>query len=113
MISAKIRTQVLKLLAAGCLFGIAFPRVVVAEVSDDDFNKLKAMVEQLNEKVQRLEQTHEEDQQKIRELEESTDFYPKLLSGLTIYDLEACGTGVSPTSGTRGVDHGQDGHATN
>jgi hypothetical protein len=69
MISAKIPSQVLKLLAAGCLIGIAFPRVAVAEVSDDDFNKLKAMVDQLNEKVQRLEQTHEEDQQKIRALE--------------------------------------------
>jgi len=67
--SAKTRSRIFKVLAAGCLIGMGAPRGALAEVSDDDFNKLKAMVEQLNEKVQKLEQTHEEDQQKIRELE--------------------------------------------
>jgi hypothetical protein len=49
--------------------GIALPPRAAAEVSDDDFNKLKAMVEQLSQKVEGLENTHEEDQQEIRRLQ--------------------------------------------
>lgn len=49
--------------------GIALPPRATAEVSDDDFNKLKAMVEQLSQKVEGLEKTHEEDQQKIQRLQ--------------------------------------------
>lgn len=49
--------------------GIALPPRAAAEVSDEDFNKLKAAVEQLSQKVEGLEQTHEKDKEKIRELQ--------------------------------------------
>jgi hypothetical protein len=65
----KIRAKVLGVLAAGCLTGIALAPRAAAEVSDADFNNLKAMVEQLSQKVDGLEKTHEEDQRKIRQLQ--------------------------------------------
>jgi hypothetical protein len=65
----KIRAEILGVLAAGCVMGIALPPRATAEVSDEDFNKLKAAVEQLSQKVQGLEQTHEKDKQTIRDLQ--------------------------------------------
>jgi hypothetical protein len=49
--------------------GITLPPRATAEVSDDEFNKLKAVVEQLSQKVEGLQQTHEEDQQTIQRLQ--------------------------------------------
>lgn len=49
--------------------GIALPPRAVAEVSDEEFNKLKAVVEQLSQKVEGLQQTHEDDQQTIQRLQ--------------------------------------------
>ena len=46
--------------------GAALPQPVSAQVSIDDFNALKKMVEQLGDKVQKLEQTHEQDQKGAR-----------------------------------------------
>ena len=77
----KIRSRILGVLAAGCVMGIAgVPPRVAAAVSDEDFNALKNAVGQLNEKVQKLEQTHEEDQQthaqdqqKIQQLEQQLE----------------------------------------
>jgi hypothetical protein len=57
------------------LLGITQPQVASAQVSSDDFNALKKLVEELNEKVKRLEQdhdkdakTHDQDQQQIQQL---------------------------------------------
>jgi hypothetical protein len=69
MILVKIRAGIFGILAAGCVMGIALPPRAAAEVSDEDFNKLKAAVEQLSQKVEGLEQTHEKDKEKIRELQ--------------------------------------------
>src|ERR1022692_490608 len=49
-------------LTAACALAIALPLSASAQVSTDDFNALKKMVEQLGDKVQKLEQTHEQDQ---------------------------------------------------
>jgi outer membrane murein-binding lipoprotein Lpp len=65
----KIRAEILGILTAGCVMGIALPSRATAEVSDDDFNKLKTVVEQLSQKVEALEKTHEEDQQEIQRLQ--------------------------------------------
>lgn len=64
-----IRAEIIGILTAGCIIGIALPPRASAEVSDESFNQLKTMVEQLSQKVDGLEKTHEEDQQKIRGLQ--------------------------------------------
>jgi hypothetical protein len=69
MRSTKISAVIFGVLAAGCVMGIALPPRAAAEVSDDDFNKLKAAVEQLSQKVEGLEETHEKDKEKIRDLQ--------------------------------------------
>ena len=61
--------------------GIAgMPPHAAAAVSDEDFNALREAVGQLSDKVQKLEQTHEEDQQthaqdqqKIQQLEQQLE----------------------------------------
>jgi hypothetical protein len=72
----KIHTQLCGILAAGCVLGVGLtPRV--AAVTDEEFNTWKTMVQQLVEKVQKLEgvhdldqKTHEQDQQQIQRLKE-------------------------------------------
>jgi hypothetical protein len=63
-------------LAAGCAMAVALPQPAAA-VTDEEFNALKSMVQQLGEKVQKLEQghdqdqkTHEQDQQQIQQLKQ-------------------------------------------
>jgi hypothetical protein len=70
----KLPSLIFGVVAAGCLVA---PRPAPAQVSTDDFNSLKKAVEQLGDKVQKLEQTHdqdqkthEEDQKKIQSLEQ-------------------------------------------
>jgi hypothetical protein len=58
----KIPSLIHGILAAACVMGAALPQPAPAQVSADDFNALKKMVEQLGDKVQKLEQTHEQDQ---------------------------------------------------
>lgn len=69
MIFVRIRAEIAAILTVGCVIGVVLPSRAVGEVSDDDFNKLKAMVEQLSQKVEGLEKTHEEDQQEIQRLQ--------------------------------------------
>src|ERR1017187_2575747 len=72
----KIHTRFCGILAAGCALGVALtPRA--AAVTDEEFNTWKTMVQQLVEKVQKLEgvhdqdqKTHEQDQQQIQRLKE-------------------------------------------
>jgi hypothetical protein len=52
----------LGLAASACALGVAFPSGAYAAVSDEEFNALKKMVQQLSEQVQTLAQTHEQDQ---------------------------------------------------
>lgn len=58
------------LAAAGCALGVALPARVAAEVSDADFNALKDLVQQMNGKLQALEQTNQLDQQTIHQLQQ-------------------------------------------
>jgi hypothetical protein len=58
------------LVAAGCALGLMFPMPVTATVSDADFNALKDLVQQMNNKLQSLEQTNQMDQQTIQQLQQ-------------------------------------------
>ena len=58
----KFPSPIFGALAAACLLGVALPQPASAQVSADDFNALKKLVEQLGDKVQKLEQTHDQDQ---------------------------------------------------
>ncbi len=58
-----IRLNFLALVATGLVMGIGVESRVAAEVSDDDFNTLKQQVQQIGDKLQKLEQMHEQDQQ--------------------------------------------------
>jgi hypothetical protein len=58
----KISSLLFGTVAAACVMGAALPHSASAQVSADDFNALKKVVEQLGDKVQKLEQTHEQDQ---------------------------------------------------
>ena len=60
----------LGLLAVGCAMGVMLPPHVSAAVSDADFNALKDLVQQMNGKLQSLEQTNMLDQQTIRQLQQ-------------------------------------------
>src|ERR1019366_9002344 len=65
----KIHTRFCGILAAGCALGVALtPRA--AAVTDEEFNTWKTMVQQLVEKVQKLEGVHDQDQQQIQRLKE-------------------------------------------
>src|SRR5665213_299138 len=66
----KTRRLIFGLGIAGCAMGMAFPTPVTAEVSDTDFNALKQMVQQMNDKLQSLEQTNQLDQQTIQQLQQ-------------------------------------------
>jgi hypothetical protein len=61
--------SMLGLVTAGCVMGLAFPTNVTAVVSDSDFNALKNLVQQMNGKLQSLEQTNQLDQQTIQQLQ--------------------------------------------
>ena len=63
--------------AATCALSTCLPRQAWAAVSDEDFNALKKMVQDLNQQVQQLQQahgkdqqTHQQDQQKIQDLQQ-------------------------------------------
>jgi hypothetical protein len=58
----KISSLIPGALAAVCMVGTALPQPAPAQVSTNDFNALKKIVEELGDKVQKLEQTHDQDQ---------------------------------------------------
>ena len=58
----KIPSPIFSALAAVCVMGAALPQPTSAQVSTEDFDALKKMVEQMDGRVQKLEQTHEQDQ---------------------------------------------------
>ncbi len=59
----KKRSLIFGAVAAGCALSVALPRQAWAAVTDEDFNALKKIVQQLGDKVQKLEQVHDQDQQ--------------------------------------------------
>ena len=70
----KFRPLIIGMAAAGSML---LPRVVMAQVSTNDFDALRKTVEQLDDKVQKLEQAHEQDekarqadQEQIQQLEQ-------------------------------------------
>jgi len=65
----KTRRLLFGLMTAGCAMGVTFPAHVTAAVSDADFNALKDLVQQMDGKLQSLEQTNQLDQQTIRQLQ--------------------------------------------
>jgi hypothetical protein len=67
----KIRSLVLGAAAASCAVSVGFPPRAEATVSDADFNALKNLVQELNENVQGLKQQHTNDQQTIRQLQQT------------------------------------------
>jgi hypothetical protein len=66
----KTRRLMFGVMAAGCALVVTFPTPVTATVSDADFNALKDMVQQMNGKLQSLEQTNQLDQQTIQQLQQ-------------------------------------------
>jgi len=73
----KFSSFVLSVAVAGCAFGVALTPHAAAMISDDDFNALKSMVTNDNQRVSQLEklheqdqQTHQQDQQTIQHLEQ-------------------------------------------
>jgi hypothetical protein len=58
------------LVTAGCALGLISPLHVAATVSDADFKALKDLVQQMNGKLQSLEQTNQLDQQTIQQLQQ-------------------------------------------
>ena len=57
--------------AAACfILGLAFTPSASAVVSDEDFNALKSMVQQMNQQMEDLKKTHDQDQQQIQVLKQ-------------------------------------------
>lgn len=57
--------------AAACfILGLAVAPSVSAAVSDEDFNSLKTMVQQMNQQMEELKKTHDQDQQQIQLLKQ-------------------------------------------
>ena len=67
----KIRHLILST-AAGCMAGMAVPAPVSASVSDEAFNALADMVSKQGQMIEALQKTHDQDQQKIQQLEQLT-----------------------------------------
>lgn len=66
----KIHSLILGVVTAGCASGLALIPHAAAAISDEDFNSLKSMVQQLNDSVQNLKQERNQDQQTIQQLRE-------------------------------------------
>lgn len=74
----KHRLLASRLIAAGCALGVAIPQAVTAaEVTEAEFKALRDTVQQLAEKVQKMEQvhasdaqTHQKDQEQIQQLQQ-------------------------------------------
>jgi hypothetical protein len=76
----KKRSLNYSLAVVGCAMGLTLPRQAWAAITDEEFNALKNMVQQLSDKVNKMEQvheqdkqTHQQDQQKIQQLQQQLD----------------------------------------
>jgi hypothetical protein len=66
----KTSRWILGAVATGCALGMSCPPPAAAVVSDEDFNALKALVQQMNGQLQSLKQTNLLDQQVIQQLQQ-------------------------------------------
>jgi len=66
----KIRSKIFAVIALAGVSGIIHSPRSMAAISDEDFQKLAAQVQQLSDKVQTLQQTHEQDQHTINQLKQ-------------------------------------------
>lgn len=63
----KISRSLPTLLASGVALGLATSQSATAAVSDDDFNRLKDLVNQQGQRLDQLEKAHQQDQQTIQQ----------------------------------------------
>ena len=63
-------TRFLGSAAASCVLGLTMTPHSPAVVSDEDFNALKTMVQQMNQQMADLKKTHEQDQQQVQQLKQ-------------------------------------------
>jgi hypothetical protein len=60
----KITSQISRVVATGCLLGLALTRLEAA-ITDEEFNALKDLVTKQGQRLEQLEKAHEKDQQAI------------------------------------------------
>src|ERR1039457_2778007 len=101
----KTRRWVYGLMAAICVMGIALPPRAAAQVSLVDFNALKETVQKLAEQVQNLQQTnvireqvHEQDVQKIQQLEKKLSETKQIATNAEQKSIEAAQAQAQPQS---------------
>jgi hypothetical protein len=107
----KIRSRIFGVLAAGCAMAVALPQPAAA-VTDEEFNALRSMVQQLGEKLQKLEQghehdqkTHEQDQQQIQQLKQQLGETQKTATEAQQKAEAAQGQSVRPMPGEGNATH--------
>lgn len=66
----KFISPIIGTVAGVCVMATALPQSASAQVSTDDFNALKKAVDQLNDKLEKVEQTNSQDQQIIQQLQQ-------------------------------------------
>jgi hypothetical protein len=86
----------LGLLAAGCAMAGMLPPHVSAAVSDADFNALKDLVQQMNGKLQSLEQTNQLDQQTIQQLQQQLGETQQIATNAEQKSIEAAQAQAQP-----------------
>ena len=85
----KTNRRLFGLVIAGCMMIAAFPTHVAATVSDADFNALKEMVQQMNGKLQSLEQTNQVYQQTIQQLQQQLSETQQIATNAEQKSIEA------------------------
>jgi len=84
----KTNLRLFGLVIAGCTMA-AFPTHVSATVSDADFNALKELVQQMNGKLQSLEQTNQLAQQTIQQLQQQLSETKQIATNAEQKSIEA------------------------
>ncbi len=85
----KTNRRLFGLVIAGCVMSLAFPTHVAATVSDADFNALKEMVQQMDGKLQSLEQTNQVYQQTIQLLQQQLSETQQIATNAEQKSIEA------------------------
>ena len=93
----KTSRRLIGLVMAGCMMA-AFPARVSATVSDADFNALKELVQQMNGKLQSLEQTNRLDQETIQQLQQQLSETKQIATNAEQKSIEAAQAQAQPQS---------------